>query len=313
MIKKKSIVFFGNERLSSAIEYDQAPIMQTLITQNYNIEALIIKNKHTRSRSLRQLAILGLASRNNLNIIEVKNNEDLRQAVKKLHAELAVLASFGLILTEEILQHFPLGIVNIHPSLLPIYRGPTPIEHALLNGDTETGISLMNVSRELDAGDIYMQKKLSIQEHESKLSLTQRLGLLAAQMLDQNLPLIMEKNLKMQPQDHRKATYSKAIRAQVLSDFQQYPASYLERYIRAFQGCPNNKFHLNEMIVEIKSARAMQAANLVKDISYDRQQKLLYIRCQKDYLAVNKLQPAGRREMTASDFVNGFCQELLED
>ena len=146
--KTKSLVFLGNECLSSSPHYDRAPVLQALLDEGYEIEALIVKNKGTRSRTSQHPAILRLAGEYGLNIVKVATPEDLAAAVKPLTSRLAVLASFGLILKDEILQRFPLGIINIHPSLLPAYRGPTPIEQAIVNGDKKTGVSLMRVSSE---------------------------------------------------------------------------------------------------------------------------------------------------------------------
>ncbi len=307
----KSIVFFGNERLSSTKNYNETPIMQTLLSQNYNIEALIIKNKETKSRVNHHPAVLDLAEKHSINVVKINTSKDLEEAVAGLDSRLAVLSSFGLLLREKVLRHFSLGIINTHPSLLPIGRGSTPIENAILKGDRETGISLIKISQELDAGDIYAQEKLSVKTDESKLSLTKRLGVLASQMLAENLPLILKQQLEPSPQDHAKATYTSAIEARGVLDFQQYPAGYLQRHIRAFEDCPNNKFELNRQIVEIKSAKATQLSDQKEPFSYDKQKKLIYIRCGFDYLAVAQLQPANRNTMSACDFVNGFYRELL--
>ena len=285
--------------------------MRTLLAENYNIEALIIKDEETRSRSQRRLAILDLAQEHSLNVVQINNSKELEEVVVGLKSCLAILASFGFILHEKILQHFSLGLVNIHPSLLPSHRGPTPIESALLKGDLETGISLMKISEELDAGDIYAQSKLSIKTNEDKLSLTERLGVLASQMLAENLPLILKQQLKPRPQDNQRATYTSTIKSKDILSFEQYSADYLQRHIRAFEGCPNNKFKFKQQIIEIKSAQAIKLANQKPPVSYDKQKKLIYIRCQKDYLAVKHLQPANRNVMSASDFVNGFYRELL--
>ena len=307
----KSIVFFGNECLSSAKDYNETPIMQTLLSQNYNIEALIIKNKETKSRASHRPGILDLAEQHSINVVKINTTKDLEEAIVGLNSRLAVLSSFGLLLCEKVLRHFSLGIINTHPSLLPAGRGPTPIENAILKDDRETGISLIKISQELDAGDIYAQEKLSIQTDESKLSLTKRLGALAGCMLAKNLPLILKQQLEPSPQDHAKATYTSAIETGGVLDFKQYPANYLQCHIRAFKGCPNNKFKLKQQIVEIKSAKATKLSDQKEPFSYDKQKKLIYIRCESDYLAVAQLQPANRNTMSACDFVNGFYQELL--
>ena len=307
----KKVVFFGNERLSSSSAYVQAPIMEALLDAGFEIEALIIKNNETRSRKTTRPAILDRAEARNVNVVRVGTPDELHAAVGKLTSKAAVLASFGMLLKDRIIGHFPLGIVNVHPSLLPAHRGPTPIESAILNGDQETGISLMKISSELDAGDIYAQNRLAIEKDESKLSLTERLGGLAAEMIVENLVLILEQRLQPQPQDHNRATYSRPIKPAPALKFAQHSAEYLHRHIRAFAGCPNNKFDLDGQTVEIISARPASRPGQTTPLAYDRSDGLLYARCRQGHLAIESLRPLSRKDMTAADFVNGFSRQLL--
>lgn len=309
-INKQSLVFFGNEKLSSATDYDEAPILRALLENGYEIEALIIKNQKTQSRRAKRLAISGLARKYGVNIVETNTGDDLAKAITTLKARLAILASFGLVLSKQILQHFPLGVINVHPSLLPAHRGATPIESAILKGDAETGVSLMKVGERLDAGAIYAQERLAIGKGESKLELTQKLGELGAAMLVKNLPLILQQQLQPQPQTEAGATYAPAIVATDVLNFKQHSADYLQHHIRAFNGCPNNKFSLNDRIVEIKLASVAECAPDQPDIYLNGVDRSIRVRCQYGCLKIDKLQPAGRNEMSAADFVNGFYREI---
>ena len=310
---KLKLVFFGNECLSSSDDYNRAPIFEALLSQNYNVEALIISQRATKSRSLRHLVILETAQKNNIPVIKIQNTTELEDATKSLQSEIAVLASFGFIITPIVLEHFTHGIINVHPSLLPHHRGPTPIETALLENDQETGISLIRISPELDTGPIYAQKKLDILEQESKLSLTTRLGDLAAQLLIEKLPSIVQKELEPQEQNHSQATSTTAIAPQTPLNFKQYKADYLECHIRAFAGCPNNKFQLNNYLIEIQTARISSNQAERPDVSYDKASQSLYVKCLQGYLEIKQLKPANRKSMTAADFVNGFYRQLLKN
>lgn len=307
----RRIVFFGNERLSSAKNYDRAPILQTLLDEGYEIEALIIKNNTTQTRAANKLAVLKLAAERNLNVVKVKTASELQTIAAQLTSEAAILASFGKLLGDEVIRQFPLGIINAHPSLLPAYRGPAPIENTILNGDQETGVSLMKIDSGLDAGDIYSQNRLKVDKNETKLGLTIKLGALAADMIAKNLPLILEQQSQPQPQDHSQATYSQAIKATPALQFEQHSADYLQRHLRAFAGCPNNKFMLCGQTVEIIVASAVNCRQLAAPLAYDHAEKLLYARCQQGYLAIKRIHPQNRSEMAASDFVNGFCQGIF--
>ena len=308
---KPGLVFFGNECLSSACDYERAPILASLLGQNYNIEALIISRRKTSSRQIKEPASLALARKYGLKVVEITAPGELERAATGFQSEFAVLASFGFLISPAVLKHFRLGIVNVHPSLLPLYRGPTPIEAVLLNGETQTGVSLMRLEKHFDTGGIYAQQVLAIESGETKLNLTRRLAELASRMLVDTLLPIWQQKLLSKPQDHSLATYTEPIAASRPNDFKQHAAGYLERHIRAFAGCPNNKFLLNQRMVEILTARAEPDKTGRADVSYDKSSGCLRIRCLKDCLAVERLQPAGRRAMSASDFVNGFYRQLL--
>ena len=308
----RQVVFFGNERLSSATDYDRAPILQALLKEGYKIEALIVKNNETRSRAAHEPAIIRLATEHGLNVVRVRTAVELQAIVTQLTARIAILASFGMLLSDRVIQQFPLGIVNAHPSLLPAWRGPTPIESALLNGERETGVSLMKINSEFDAGDVYAREKLAVGKNENKLNLTIRLGELAADMLARNLPLILEQRLQPRPQDHSQATYGYPIESAPALQFEQHSADYLERHSRAFAGCPNNKFMLCEQTVEIVSAAAVSRPQQTIPLAYDRVDKLLYARCRQGCLAISRLHPQNRNEMTATDFANGFCRGAIK-
>ena len=310
-MRNPKLVFFGNECLSSAADYDQAPILKTLLQENYEIEALILSRRISKSRSVARQALLTAAREHDLQVFDVRNGPELEQTISALESEWAVLASFGLLLSPTVLTHFRSGIINIHPSLLPRHRGPTPIETALLEGDQETGISLMRVEKKLDAGNIYAQAKLAIGKHETKLSLTSRLARLAARLLADKLPLVLKHELAARKQNHNLATYTERITPQPPLDFRNQDAGYWERHIRAFAGCPNNKFQLNDHLVEIQQARTGRNTDTPENVCYDRQRRTLLVKCRVGWLEIGQLKPANRRSMAAGDFVNGFFRELL--
>src|SRR5581483_9225315 len=125
--------------------------------------------------------------------------------------EAAVLVAFGRIIPQPIIDLFPKGIINIHPSLLPKLRGPTPIETAILDGLTETGVSLMRLEAKMDAGPLYSQQKISLNGDETKLELATKLNKVGAELLINSLPAILDGSLIPKPQNNSKATYTKLI------------------------------------------------------------------------------------------------------
>ena len=139
--------------------------------------------------------------------VTLRNAESL-ELVRSLKPELIVVAAYGKLLPEDILNVPPLGSINVHSSLLPKYRGAAPINWAVLNGETETGVSIMYMAKELDAGDVILQKSIAIGETEDAQALTARLAELGAEALSEAVGALAEGTASRTPQDHEKYTYA---------------------------------------------------------------------------------------------------------
>lgn len=139
--------------------------------------------------------------------VSLRNAESL-ELVRSLKPELTVVAAYGKLLPEDILSVPPLGSVNVHSSLLPKYRGAAPINWAVLNGETETGVTIMYMAKELDAGDIILQKSTTIGETEDAQALTARLAGLGAEALSEAVRALAAGTASRTPQDHEKHTYA---------------------------------------------------------------------------------------------------------
>jgi len=135
-------------------------------------------------------------------------NEESLTLVRSLEPELIVVAAYGKLLPEEILSVPPLGAVNVHSSLLPKYRGAAPINWAVLNGETETGVTIMYMAKELDAGDIILQKSTPIGETEDAQALTVRLAEVGAEALSEAVKTLADGTASRTPQDHARHTYA---------------------------------------------------------------------------------------------------------
>ncbi len=135
-------------------------------------------------------------------------NEEALELVCSLKPELTVVAAYGKLLPEEILQVPPYGSINVHSSLLPKYRGAAPINWAILNGETETGVSIMYMAKELDAGDVILQKSVSIGKTEDAKALTARLAALGAEALSETVAALAAGTASRTPQDHSQHTYA---------------------------------------------------------------------------------------------------------
>ena len=231
------ILFFGTEQFS-------LPSLQALVEAGFPVIGVITKpdSKKGRGQRLQPPAVKVYAEQQ---AIPVWQPHKLSEIVPQLTALTqkgpiaGVLVSYGNIITPDILSLFTPGIINMHPSLLPRYRGPSPMEAALLNGDTQTGISLMLLDRRMDAGPIYAQKSLPLTGLETKPQLYDICADEGAQFLAQQLPAILRGELQPVPQNETEATYCSLLsKHDIPLRPDTHTAEELERKIRAHQGFP---------------------------------------------------------------------------
>ncbi len=270
----KPIVFFGNEKLATGIPTPEPIILKAVQTVGFEIE------QHVTGK-----------------LSELRPHQ----------AKLAVLAAYGRIIPQSIIDQFPLGIINVHPSLLPKYRGPTPIEQALLDGVGKTGVSIMHLTAGMDEGPVYKQKALHLSGRDSKEELTGRLQQLGSKLLIEILPTIAEGKLKPRSQPHPvRATYSHLLTKQDgIIDWDK-SAEVIERQIRAFLGWPGSRTTLAGKEVIITRCHITSESGEAGQIKVSRKELVVY--CGNNALVIDKLKPAGKKEMTAGEFISGYLK-----
>lgn len=174
-------------------------------------------------------------------------SQDVINTLLDENVKVAVLASFGLIIPQKVLDIFPLGIVNIHPSLLPKYRGTTPVQTALLNGDKTTGVSIIRLDNEMDHGPLIAAADCAISEGDTAESLYPKLFKLGADLLVDALPKYISGNIIPAEQNHSKATFTKPLtRNSGFIDIDNLPkAEIIKRMVRAYSPWPGVWFKTN--------------------------------------------------------------------
>lgn len=274
----RTIVFFGNEKLATGIPAVQPVIRNAIETAGFEIEKIVTTG----------LDELGTH-----------------------RSKLAVLAAFGHIIPQRILDEFPLGIINIHPSLLPEYRGSTPIEQAILNGKTKTGVSIMRLEAGMDTGPIYKQKTVHLTGSESKVELTARLQQLGAELLVEVLPGIASGELKPRQQPHPdRATYTQTLKkSDGVIDWEK-PAELIEREIRAFAGWPKSQTTLGDIPIIITQARPVASDGTLTAGEMMPSKKQLFVGTGENWLEILSLQPLGKKEMPIEAFLAGYKDRL---
>lgn len=310
---KPRIVFFGNERIATAAS-TKNPTLRMLIAANYPVVAVVANNHEAVSRKSRTLEVEDIANEHGIPFYRPEKLSTIRDELASLRADVAVLVAYGKMVPQEIINLFPRGIVNIHPSLLPKHRGSTPIESVILSGEAETGVSLMQIVQEMDAGPVYAVTTLPLRGDETKQALADTLATIGAKMLQEMLPGIISGDILPQEQNHTEASYDQLIhKADGLLDFNK-SAVQLEREIRAFAEWPKSRTTIagKEVIItkaHVLSHSEVQGIELVvgRPFTYEKQ---LCIPTKKDMLVIDALKPNGKSEMPATAFLAGYGKDL---
>lgn len=301
MTTPSRLVFFGNERLVSGLPHTNTPVLKGLIERGYDVVAVVSNYEPGTSRNARPLEVAELAIAHNIPILLPKNPQEIFETLSEYHADFAVLAAYGRIIPQRIIDLFnPLGIINIHPSLLPRHRGPTPIETTLLAGDIVAGVSIMQLTAGMDEGPVYGQARVKLTGTETKNELYEQLSKAGSDLLFELLPGITSGTLLPKQQSETDVSYTSLLSKQ---DGQLDPltdnAELLERKVRAYQGYP--KSHLTLYGNDVVVTSASVAAN-------DADGALVVPCADNTWLEVTSLIGPSGREMDAAAFLRGYTK-----
>lgn len=304
MTTSKPILFFGNERLATGLG-TTAPALRGLLEAGYNVAAIIVaQNETAKSRKTRPLEVALLADKHGIPVLSPANLTDAADQIKAYGAPAAVLAAYGKIVPRAILELFPVGVINIHPSLLPLHRGSTPIESVLLQGEVQTGVSLMRLAPQMDAGPVYAQATVLLTGSETKQQLATQLSDIGAQLLLTHLPDILSGTLQPVAQDDSRATYDSSIqKSDADLDFNK-TAEQLARQVRAYAGWPRSRCTIGTHQLIITAAHAIAGESVPGTLWLDGKQ--IGLHCQDGILVLDRLIPPGKPEMAASAYLAGY-------
>lgn len=228
------IIFLGTPEFA-------AIILEKLIKAELMPEAVICNPDKPvgRKQIITPPPVKVLAQKFGLAVYQPENKTELLEIIKNLQPDLAIVAAFGIIFSKEILEIPKYGFINIHPSLLPKYRGPTPIQTAILNGDDETGVSLFLIDEETDKGKIIVNSKLQIANSDNYESLMRKLAELGEDLLIKTLPDFVAGKITPLSQDESQATYTKKFKTEdAFVDLKKDNPIEIDRKIRALNPEP---------------------------------------------------------------------------
>ena len=291
------VVYFGTEDIS-------VPTLQTLINSDkYNVVGVVTKPDSARGRGHRvdSPAVAKVAKQHGITCLQPDKLRDVTELLKSLQADVGALVSYGKIIPQDIIDIFPHGIVNFHPSMLPVYRGPSPIETAIMHGDSFTGLTLMALSKDMDAGAIYYQEKVAISPDDTAEQLYERFGRRGAELMVDKLAQIVAGKITGVPQDNNLAIYCHMItkndgllRPDVMTARECY------NRLRALSQWPKCRISIsgNEVIV----TKAKPLDNFQGDSWPD------IIPCQNNSALqiIEIINPKSGRHMTVTDYLNGL-------
>jgi methionyl-tRNA formyltransferase len=302
------ILFFGTS------EFALKPL-EALVNTHHEIAGVITTPDRAgkRGKKLIESPIKTLAKLHSLYVYQPEKlkDEDVYNKIKEFNADIFVVVSYGKFLPHSILE-LPKFKINIHPSLLPKYRGPSPINYALLNGEKYTGVSIIDVSDEMDAGDIYMQWVEKIQAKDNYETLHYKLSQIGSKMIVCAADGIENGSIKPKKQDNSKATYTKIIdKKDGKIDFNTMDAATIVNMVKAYYGWPSAYFTYKSKIFKIYDAEAVDMDSKpseVLDVSKNR----LVIGCKEKAISIKKIQPESKKPMEIKAFLAGYKFEIGE-
>ena len=266
-----------------------------------------------RKQEISQPAVKKAALKLNLPILQPRKVRDIADDLKKLEPDFIVVIAYGQILNEAILNIPKIACINIHGSLLPKYRGAACLQAPILNGDSETGITIMLMEKGLDTGDILRQEKITLNGDEGLEFIHDTLSNLGAKILGDTLNDFAEKKIKPQKQDEAQSSYIKQIKKTDGEINWHKSAIEIERQIRAFTPWPGAFTSLDgkslkiikaEILSEISEFTNKDSQNLKIGQVFKSDGKLA-VKCGQNYLLILELQLEGKRAMSAEDFLAG--------
>ncbi len=297
----KPIVFFGSGPVAAE--------SLTLLSQDFTIEAVITKPRPPHHKG--EVPVISTATSLGLPIFTAQNRDELDTlfANADFASRLAILIDFGIIVSQQVIDFFPLGIVNSHFSLLPELRGADPITFSILNGDERTGVSLMLLVEAMDEGPLLAQAEYKLPKAVTTPELTKKLIHVSYEALKHIIPPYVASKVTPHPQPAKKATYSRRLsKEDGILDWTK-PADTLEREIRAFNGWPKSRTPLGDIEVIVTMAHVFKASGTPGSRTIQDGQPLIY--CGKDALIIDMVKPSGKKEMLGKAFLAGYKNVFL--
>jgi methionyl-tRNA formyltransferase len=304
------IVFFGTAEICIPFRNE--------LNKHFSLELIITQpdRKGGRKNKIITSPVKEFAVQNNIRYIQPEDlNDDVKKQIARIKPAIAIVIAYGKFIPRNIYTIPKYNTINVHFSLLPEYRGAAPVQRAIANGDTKTGITIFEISKKMDAGRIWSINEFSIERKDTTESLWKKLSEYGAHILIKTIKNIFNKSIDKQRQNHANATYASPIyKSEGEIDWADN-AKHIYNKFRAFYPWPGIFFKMNNRIIKLKD---VEISKLIHEEKTGQILKLdksgLYITCgDNTVLRIISFQPEGKKEMTPYNFSVGNKVELNDN
>ena len=306
-IKNSRIIFMGTPEISSIV-------LAGLISSGYNVVAVIAQPDRPvgRKKILEPVPTKVVAEKYNIPVYQPVKIRKEYEFVKELCPDVIVTLAYGQIVPQGLLDIPKLGCINLHGSLLPKYRGAAPIQYALFNNETKTGMTLMKMVKEMDAGEMYATEEVEITDEDNATSLFIKMGNAALRLILRALPEYLNGELKGVPQDENLVSFAPSIKPEEEKINLDKSKEEIYGLIRGLSETPGAYLYLDNLKLKVYKSRIISdevSDEVGKIIKADKNG--LYIQLKNGVLSLLELQIEGKKKMDYKPFVNGHSN-LLE-
>lgn len=285
------------------------PSLKKLIESKHNVLAVVTApdKQRGRGRKISYTPVKNFALENKLPILQpdkLKNNFEFINLLKNYDVDLYVIVAFR-ILPEAVFSIPPKGSFNLHASYLPKYRGAAPIQWALINGETETGLTTFKLAEKVDTGNIFLQKKIEIKPEDNLETLHDKLSESGADLVLETVDLIESNDFELKSQNDSLATPAPKITKEISKIDWNKSATDIHNLIRGLSPYPAAYFSFKNRVIKIYKSEVIERSDL-KPSQIEQTKKELIIGCRKNALKIHQLQQEGKKRMTTEEFLRGF-------
>ena len=304
-MKDKRVVFMGTPDFS-------VPVLEKLI-ENTNVVLVVTKKDSFvgRKKVLTESPVALCAHEHDIEVFKPNKLKDDYEYILNKKPDIIITCAYGNIVPKVILDYPEYGCINVHASLLPKYRGASPIVSCLLNGEVETGVTLMYMDEGIDTGNIIMSRSIKIDEEDNSLSLSNKLSELGANLLIDTLPKIFEGENFDIPQDNEEATYYGLIkREDEHIDFSD-TIKNIKNKVRAFAPNPYAFIMIDGIEYKISEVNVEKCETIDTSIIKSVTKNSIDVSASDGIVHITRIKPFGKKEMSVKEYFNGFDKNKL--